>query len=212
MLSAGWKMRKIKFTDMVRAKTGPASTIRVSESDKELFRRFVKDVTPLKNNSKRSSTVKPLASPAVLMRKRANANGLSNVSLSTLSDAFVSAGLYADDSYHLANGQSPKVIRDLKRNKWPVMATLDLHGYTMDQARELLYEFIYNSLQEGIRCVQIIHGKGYGSKNNKPVLKTSIRRWLGQISVVLAYVQCHENHGGSGAVKVLLSKQINNGT
>jgi DNA-nicking Smr family endonuclease len=52
--------------------------------------------------------------------------------------------------------------------------------------------------------VRIVHGKGLGSKNREPVLKTKVRVWLAQREEVLAFCQAPVAHGGSGAVLVLL--------
>jgi len=52
--------------------------------------------------------------------------------------------------------------------------------------------------------VRVIHGKGLGSKNREPVLKTKVRLWLTQREEVLAYCQARPVDGGSGALVVLL--------
>src|SRR3546814_8197526 len=89
-------------------------------------------------------------------------------------------------------GCGPDLPRDLKRGKWPMQASLDLHGSTQDEARTRLDQFLQSCLTHRIRCVQIVHGKGFGSKNGAPVLKESVRRWLTQFESVLAYVECSE--------------------
>jgi DNA-nicking Smr family endonuclease len=52
--------------------------------------------------------------------------------------------------------------------------------------------------------VRVIHGKGLGSKNREPVLKTKVKHWLTQREEVLAYCQARPVDGGSGALVVLL--------
>ncbi|CPR01187.1 Smr domain [Bordetella pertussis] len=56
----------------------------------------------------------------------------------------------------------------------------------------------------GIRCVRIVHGKGYGSQGLEPVLKDKARTWLVQKADVLAFSEAPERGGGAGALLVLL--------
>ncbi|CFN82407.1 Smr domain [Bordetella pertussis] len=69
-------------------------------------------------------------------------------------------------------------------------------GVAPDTARECL--------EHGIRCVRIVHGKGYGSQGLEPVLKDKARTWLVQKADVLAFSEAPERGGGAGALLVLL--------
>jgi DNA-nicking Smr family endonuclease len=95
-------------------------------------------------------------------------------------------------------------LRDLERNRWPIESSLDLHGSDLEQARERLDNFLRSCLEHGVRCVRIVHGTGYGSRNGEPVLRHAVRRWLTQLPSVLAYMECAPNEGGQGAVKLVL--------
>ncbi|WP_246770488.1 Smr/MutS family protein, partial [Bordetella pertussis] len=55
-----------------------------------------------------------------------------------------------------------------------------------------------------VRCVRIVHGKGYGSQGLEPVLKDKARTWLVQKADVLAFSEAPERGGGAGALLVLL--------
>ncbi|WP_195843324.1 Smr/MutS family protein, partial [Bordetella pertussis] len=55
-----------------------------------------------------------------------------------------------------------------------------------------------------LRCVRIVHGKGYGSQGLEPVLKDKARTWLVQKADVLAFSEAPERGGGAGALLVLL--------
>jgi len=52
--------------------------------------------------------------------------------------------------------------------------------------------------------VRIIHGKGLGSMDRKPVLKSKVRNWLVQKDEVIAFCTARAADGGSGALMVLL--------
>ncbi len=64
--------------------------------------------------------------------------------------------------------------------------TIDLHGYTLDEANKKIYEFIENSYLIGIHKINIITGKGLRSKNlddphqskNLSILKYSVPNFI----------------------------------
>ena len=77
-------------------------------------------------------------------------------------------------------GISPDVVTRLRKGQWALQGQIDLHGFTRDEARELLGEFIREAHRRGQRCVRVVHGKGHGSPGKKPVLKGKVQRWLAQ--------------------------------
>ena len=96
------------------------------------------------------------------------------------------------------------LLRKLRRGHWLIQDEFDLHGLTSAEARPLVTEFLNACRSEGIRCIRVIHGKGLRSKNQEPVLKGKVAKWLRQRDDVLAYCQARPTEGGSGAVVVLL--------
>src|SRR5690606_7391999 len=125
----------------------------------------------------------------------------------TLSDDYAPAASDHDDTQYLKSGHGTDVLRDLKRGKWIIGASLDLHGSTLEDARERFDRFLSSCLMHDVKCVRIVHGKGHGSPDGNAVLKTTVRRWLTQLPEVTAYIECSEENGGSGAVQVLLRPQ-----
>lgn len=79
--------------------------------------------------------------------------------------------------------------QETHQGAWSVKGTLDLHGYTSEEARLLLVEFLNEERKAGHRAVRIIHGQGFGSAGRKPVLKEKVPVWLAQRKEVLAFVQ-----------------------
>ena len=146
----------------------------------------------------------PAAGQELLRQRRARAVGSEPVALPQASDHYSPAKVDADDTYYLRPGHGPDLIKGLKRGKWPIGASVDLHGNTLEQARERLDRFLQTCIAHQIKCVRIVHGKGYGSRDGEPVLRQTTRRWLSQIAAVLAYVECGEQDGGAGAVQALL--------
>lgn len=57
------------------------------------------------------------------------------------------------------------------------IVTIDLHGFTSEEARLKLIEGLTNAFDYGESIVRIIHGQGKHS-DNFPVLKSMVRHWL----------------------------------
>ncbi len=84
-------------------------------------------------------------------------------------------------------------------------ARLDLHGLTIEKARQELIQFLHHQSTNNHRCVLIIHGKG-GHQGAPPVIKNQINRWLPQFPNVLAFHSAQAKDGGTGALYVLLKR------
>jgi DNA-nicking Smr family endonuclease len=101
-------------------------------------------------------------------------------------------------------GIQQRVMHDLRRGYLEIGAELDLHGLTVRYAREDLNRFLKACHERDIRCVRIIHGKGYRSEGRQPILKHKLNLWLRQREDVLAFTSATRRDGGSGAAYVLL--------
>ena len=55
--------------------------------------------------------------------------------------------------------------RELEKNKKFIEKTIDLHGYTLDEANKKIFEYIENCYFNDIDKINIITGKGLRSKN-----------------------------------------------
>lgn len=109
-----------------------------------------------------------------------------------------------EEAAFLRPGLPRRVLSDLRRGRWVLQGEVDLHGYNRDEAREALGQFLSASLQQGRRCVRVIHGKGLGSPGKVSILKQLSRGWLAQREEILAFCQAGRHEGGSGALLVLL--------
>lgn len=176
----------------------------LAPEDKALFRQAVKSVKPLAPVNRAILPPVPAASAPILKQRRQAATGTETLAPAPVSDHYASPLLAPDASHFVQAGHGPDLLKSLARGKWPISASLDLHGATLDEARQRMDGFLRSCLQHRIRCVRIVHGKGHGSKNNAPVLKETVRRWLTQLDDVMAYIECSERDGGAGAVQVLL--------
>ncbi|NOX19647.1 MAG: DNA mismatch repair protein MutS [Nitrospirae bacterium] len=93
----------------------------------------------------------------------------------------------------------------LQRGAFSVQDYIDLHGYTVVEAREALEAFIREARRKTLRCIKIIHGRGLRSVRG-PVLKRAVCQWLERDfrKYVIAYTTARKQDGGLGAVYVLL--------
>ncbi len=111
-------------------------------------------------------------------------------------------------SGHL-HGLNPKTVRKLKSGQFPIEQTLDMHGLTAVQAYSRLLDMTQNSYRQNKRCLLVIPGKGNNSPLGIGVLKQALPTWLSKeplCRVVLAFCTALPQHGGLGAVYILLRK------
>jgi len=107
----------------------------------------------------------------------------------------------------------------LRRGRLEIDGRLDLHGMTAAQAQAAVGRFIAASHHLGRRCVLIITGKGIRSRAAAPwlragegedgVLRSGLPRWLNEPvlrPMVLAVTPAQPQHGGQGAVYVMLKR------
>jgi DNA-nicking Smr family endonuclease len=104
----------------------------------------------------------------------------------------------------LRPGLPTEIMRKLRRGQWIIQASLDLHGITVDMARSELARFLAQARHAGMRCVRIVHGKGYRSPGGMPILRNKVRLSLSLRNEVLAFCDAQPADGGAGAVVVLL--------
>jgi DNA-nicking Smr family endonuclease len=129
---------------------------------------------------------------------------------SMLSDQFDVDGLLDEDPSlsYAREGVGPDVVKKLRKRHWPVQEEIDLHGFTRDQAREVLNDFVQRMNRRGVRCVRVIHGVGYGSSGGEPVLRGMVHSWLVQKDEVVAFCVAGRKDGGHGALIVLLKSAL----
>ena len=122
-----------------------------------------------------------------------------------LTDGDVEQVLPNDVLDYKISGIQPLVYKNLRTAKYQFDYHLDLHRYTIKQAREAIFELISSGEIEDLRCFLITHGKG--ERSNTPAkLKSYVNHWLKQIDQVVAFHSALPRHGGTGSVYVLLKK------
>ena len=99
--------------------------------------------------------------------------------------------------------------------------SIDLHGYTLDEANKTVEDFINKAFSENINKLIIVTGKGLHSKNEKDpyvskdlgILKYSVPEFIQKNENLMNIIKEIKNakieDGGSGAFYVYLRKNKN---
>lgn len=169
----------------------------------DLFREMMADVAPLAQD-KVQVTQKHQVSEAQLARRLA-AQTLSDSAPEYLSLDYAKM-LKPDDMVEFKrSGVQDGVFRKLRLGKYDLQARLDLHRKSLKEAREEVLNFLRQCQRMDIRTVIIVHGKG--EKSNPPaMMKSFVATWLEQITDVMCFHSALRQHGGNGALYVMLKK------
>jgi DNA-nicking Smr family endonuclease len=166
------------------------------EQDQELFQEMMQDATPIKQDKispwRKRISPHPMGHPEL---------GEDESEIDKISEAEVKTG---DELSFCRPGLQKRVFQDLRRGRLEIEMELDLHGLTARHAHSTLEQFFRECHRRHIRCVRIIHGKGYGSEDRQPVLKQKVNHWLRQRQDVLAFCSATSRDGGTGAAYALL--------
>ncbi|WP_019673952.1 Smr/MutS family protein [Psychrobacter lutiphocae] len=176
------------------------------DDDKVLFMQAMAGVQPIKDNNTISEISKPKVNKldAATLSKRAAAQGEEADSLgSGLSDMQALLNPVSGDAYLIYKTPTlqNKVFNQLKQGKLRWYDAVDIHGCTIDEAREAMTTLIAQAKTNNETVVKIVHGKG-----SDAILKTCVNGWLRQLPEVLGFCSAPPKDGGNGAVLVLLKK------
>ena len=105
-----------------------------------------------------------------------------------------------------------------KKEKHIGIRSVDLHGYTLEEANKIIEEFIIKAYSDKINKLIVITGKGLHSQNEKnpyvskdlSILKYSvpefIRNNIELMKIIYEIKDAEINDGGSGAFYIFLKK------
>ena len=172
----------------------------VSDKDNDEFLKAIRGAKPLRSDARVPAT-KPKPKPKARFSKADEREVLAESledDIDTIEHGY--GGALRFHRQHVGK----RTMRKLQRGGYSVQAEIDLHGMTLDEAKPRLADFIDYSASQGKYCVRVVHGKGLGSGDRGPVLKSAVNRWLRKWDGVLAFVSTRQVDGGTGAVYVLL--------
>jgi DNA-nicking Smr family endonuclease len=175
---------------------------KLDNSETALFRQAMLGVKPYPSDRVPLALPRPLPIP----KQRYLDDAL--VRQDMLSNSFDPAELETgEELLFIRSGIQYAVFEKLRRGQYSVDAELDLHGMIVREARIAVASFLRNCQNNNIRCVRIVHGKGYNSWQKQPILKTKLNNWLRQRDEVLAFCSARAMDGGTGAVYVLIKRR-----
>ena len=105
-----------------------------------------------------------------------------------------------------------------KKNKNPKVRSIDLHGYTLEEANKTIEDFINKAFSENINKLIIVTGKGLHSENEKDpyvskdlgILKYSVPEFITHntslMSMINQITDAKIEEGGAGAFYIYLKK------
>jgi len=179
----------------------------MQDDDFSLFKSEMRGVKPIKHD--RADTGKAKADRKQLASLRQNATVRTDETVvDGLSDQFV-IDVGAEDELHWArDGVQESQMRKLKLGQIGFDGSLDLHGMTVEKARETLWDFLAEATRFEVRCVRVTHGKAVRLDGKRPMIKSHVNTWLRQHPQVLGFTSCQARHGGTGAVYVMLRRTM----
>ena len=99
--------------------------------------------------------------------------------------------------------------------------SIDLHGYSLDQANTVIEKFIYESFKEKVSKLIVVTGKGLHSQNQKDpyvsnklgILKYSVPEFINNnnslMNLIKEIKEAKIEDGGEGAFYIYLKKNKN---
>jgi DNA-nicking Smr family endonuclease len=105
-----------------------------------------------------------------------------------------------------------------KKKNYFKTRSIDLHGYTIEQANKIIENFIFTMYSENINKLIIVTGKGLHSQNEKDpyvskdlsILKYSVPEFISNnknlMNIILDIQDAKVEDGGSGAFYIFLKK------
>ena len=110
--------------------------------------------------------------------------------------------------------------KDYKKSNLKIFKTksIDLHGYTLEEANNTIEKFIHKSFKEKINKLIVVTGKGLHSQNEKDpyvskdlsILKYSVPEFIEKnkdlMNIINEIKDAEVEDGGSGAFYILLKK------
>jgi DNA-nicking Smr family endonuclease len=170
------------------------------------FQQAMSDVEPLqsKNRVQRANGLRA-ATPAQLERREAALGNRDRADPNPLSLGEVPQRQPLEHLEWKKDGVQRRVFSRFKAGKYPLEASLDLHGNSVREARLEVFKFFHLALRNSWRTVIIAHGRGEHSATPARI-KSYVAAWLGESPEVIAYCSAQNHHGGTGAVYVMFKK------
>ena len=124
------------------------------------------------------------------------------------------------ENFLSSNEKLPNKDLKLKQHLSIKTKSIDLHGYTLDEANKVINDFIKNCYNEKVNKIIVVTGKGLHSENEKnpyvsknlSILKYSIPEYISNnkslMNIINEIKDAKIEDGGDGAFYILLKKNL----
>ena len=186
---------------------------RVTPDELELWRHVAQSVRPIK--SKRRPAPPKEAAPSTSPARPAKAAKPAVPAGPTAKQQAPAPAKPHELTHGLSHGIDRRQAERFRKGKLAIEGKIDLHGRTQQAAHDDLLAFLRRARGAGKRNVLVVTGKGVtqGVRGNAEpktgILRQAVPRWLnepGFRSLVLAFDYAEPQHGGEGALYVLLKR------
>ena len=182
---------------------------RVTPDEMELWRHVAQTVRPIK--SKRKAAPPKEAAPSAPPAKPKAAKPPASAAPAKPQPPAGPAKPHAL-THGLSHGIDRRQAERFRKGKLPIDGKIDLHGRTQQDAHDDLLAFLKRAHASGKRTVLVVTGKGMTQGKTGPktgILRQAVPRWLNEPAfraLVLAFDYAEPQHGGEGALYVLLKR------
>ena len=174
----------------------------LSPEDRRIWARVAGSVTP--SRPKKAARITPGAAvadppPAPLPKGPVKTRGVAAPHVQSISASARPRGLPEE--------LEPRRQRRLSRERDPIEAKIDLHGFGRFQAQDALSAFLIGAQARGYRAVLVVTGQG--RRGGTGVIRASVHEWLQAPAlrgVVSGFAPAARRHGGDGALYVTIRR------
>jgi len=118
------------------------------------------------------------------------------------------------------NEKLPNKDLEKKENNPDLIKTIDLHGFTLEEANKKVESFLIDCFDQKVSKVIIVTGKGLHSQNDKDpyiskkfgILKNSVPEFIKNnpnlLKIIKSITDAEIADGGSGALYVFFKKKL----
>ena len=122
------------------------------------------------------------------------------------------------NNFLLSKKKLPNKDNTFKKKKFFKTKSIDLHGFTLDEANNFIEDFIMKSYEENINKLIVVTGKGLHSQNEKDpyvskdlsILKYSVPEFILKnkklMNIIYDIQDANIEDGGKGAFYIFLKK------
>src|SRR5262245_4181961 len=179
---------------------------RVTPDEMELWRHVAQSVRPIKSKRRPAPPKDEAPSTPPAKAKVAKA---AKPPQPAAPPAKAQAPIKPHELTHgLSHGIDRRQAERFRKGKLPLEGKIDLHGRTQQDAHDDLLAFLKRAHAAGKRTVLVVTGKGM-TTSKTGILRQAVPRWLNEPAfrhLVLAFDYAEPQHGGEGALYVLLKR------